>query len=119
MSNLDGLSVKKDVQVDVMEVNTTQESNVDKYSMAFAIFHEMRVHMDNNSGTGDTQHEKFGNFQVSKDLSLSGTDVKPGSDAWNFLRQLLTLKIKDGNGTDQNKADLKCMVTEDEKQKQK
>ena len=114
MSNLNGLNVKNGVQVDAMEINTKQEQGLDKYDMAMVVFHEMRAHMDNNKGDGDDQHRKFGNWEIKPGLSLQGDDglelYKPGSDAYTFLRQLLTIKIKDGNGTDQNKKDLTEMV---------
>jgi len=114
MSNLNGLSVKGGVQVDAMEVNTKQENSLDKYDMAMVIFHEMRAHMDNNKGSADDQHAKFGNFDLAPGLALHDEGgllrFTPGSDAYNFVRQLLTLKIKDGKGTDENKKDLKEMV---------
>ena len=39
--------------------------------------------------------------------------VKPGSDAWQFLEELLITKIADGNGTDQDKLDVEEMKRKD------
>lgn len=121
-SNVEGMSVKKG-KVDIIEINTVQEHRLDKYDMAFALFHEMKAHLDNDKGSPDDQHSKFGNFSYSPGLSLNDAQGLPnfteGSDAWKFLEQLLTTKIKDGNGTNQNKKDLEYMLKTDQKKPKK
>jgi hypothetical protein len=99
---------------------------MDKYDMAYAIFHEMAAHLDNDRGSAALEHTDFGSQAVTVGLGQAfyGRDagfptVTEGTTAWKFVEQLLTQKIKDGNGTTQNSDDLQYMLKQDKKNKKK
>jgi RHS repeat-associated protein len=105
-------------EVDVLGVDQGNVGKLDKYDLAFALYHEMRAHLDNEKGA-DADHAIFGGKSMIAGLGIhdnSGNLIfRPQSDAWNETEQLLTQKIMDGNGTKQNVADLLLMQTTDKK----
>jgi hypothetical protein len=80
------------------------------YPMAFAIYHEMKAHINNDLGDANKEHQAFGGSTMIPGLLIHNSNGKIiyalGSDAWNEMKQLLQLKIGDGNGSSQNARDL-------------
>jgi RHS repeat-associated protein len=129
-STLKGHPVKAGNKSHIMafDAKNVTKAKLDKYLLAFAIFHEMRAHIDFgyiNDEAGE--HKEFGNYLIPLQLH-SGIDdipgspdwmVWPGTDAWDVLKQILTLKKKDGEATEQNIKDLNEMMNYDKRKKHK
>jgi RHS repeat-associated protein len=114
--NFQGQNVKKSEGSEVSILGISQENigKLDKYDLAFAIFHEMKAHISGDVNYANKEHKAFGGPTMIPGLLIHDSkgklifDLK--SDAWNMAKELLQLKIKDGNGTAQNKKDLAEMT---------
>jgi RHS repeat-associated protein len=125
LKNFQGHDVKKSEGSEVSIIGITEFSldNYDKYDLAFAIYHEIRAHVDCSVGNGDQEHAAFGSIYTPSELALNNFKNEPyfpvKSDGWNFLKELLQLKIDDGNGTRQNKKDLSEMKKKEKEYEKK
>jgi len=109
--------------INIVGLNNTNNQHLgyDKYDLAFAMYHEIYAHikLGKTLQNGDKEHHDFGNTFYAKGMGLysenivGGSLMVQGSEAWKFFKQLIELKIKNGDGTKQNKADLKTMNTTD------
>jgi RHS repeat-associated protein len=107
-----GLNVKKSEgsEVSILRIDRDNIGKLDKYDLAFAIFHELRAHISGAVGDENKEHEAFGGATMNRGLLIHNSKGKlifeVGSEAWNMAKELLQMKIKDGIGTDRNKKDL-------------
>ena len=121
--NNSGFNFNTSAAISIVGLNTTDNQHLgyDKYDLAFAMYHEIYAHikLGKTLQNGDKEHHDFGNTFYTKGMGLysenivGGSLMVQGSEAWKFFKQLLELKIKNGDGTKQNKADLKTMNTTD------
>ena len=121
--NSSGFNFNTSAAISIVGLNMTDDKHLeyDKYDLAFAMYHEIYAHvkLGKTLQNGNSEHYKFGNTFYSKGMGLysnnivGGTLMVQGSEAWKFFKQLLELKIKNGDGTKQNKADLKTMTLTD------
>jgi RHS repeat-associated protein len=103
-------------------------SKLDKYDLAFIMFHEISAHIKNTTGDADKDHDKFGSSAAGTGMKLwtyneweekYETIVKYGTDSWTVFKEILKAKVNDGNGTGQNKEDLKYMEDYEKSQEEK
>ena len=116
--NATGFNFNTSAIINLIGLNTTDNQNAgyDKYDMAFVMYHEIYAHIKLGSlKDAEKEHHAFGNTFYAKGMGLydqdivGGTLVVQGSQAWKIFKQILELKIKNGDGTEQNKNDLKSM----------
>lgn len=117
--SMDGHKVKPKNVTSIIGVaiDRVNADKYDKYDLAMSMYHEMAAHIDGDIGNGDMEHFRFGQTGQIKGLGLhlgvsdgdNDFSVTPGSNAWGMMKQLLQLKISDGNGTELNKSDLQDM----------
>ncbi|MEO9023277.1 MAG: hypothetical protein ABI237_18530 [Ginsengibacter sp.] len=121
--NSSGFNFKTNATINIIGLNTTNDQNIkyDKYDLAFVMYHEIYAHVKLASlKDARKEHRDFGNTYYAKGMGLydndivGGTLVIQGSEAWKIFKQLLELKIKNGDGTEQNKIDLNSMNQTDQ-----
>jgi len=105
--------------INIVGLNTTdyQNTGYDKYDLAFVMYHEIYAHikLGKTLKNGAAEHRQFGNTFYTKGMALYDGDIVGGSlmvqgtEAWKVFKQILELKIKNGDGTSQNKTDLQTM----------
>jgi hypothetical protein len=115
--NASGFNFNTSAAISIVGLNTTDNQHLgyDKYDLAFAMYHEIYAHvkLGKTLKNGGSEHSQFGNTYYTKGMGLydedivGGTLMVQGSPAWKFFKQLLELKIKNGDGTSENKSDLK------------
>jgi len=123
--NASGFNFNTSAVINIVGLNTTDDQHLkyDKYDLAFAIYHEVFAHIKLAKSIKDegSQHSAFGNFYYTPGMGLynkevvGGTLMVQGSEAWKVFKQILELKIKNGDGTKRNKTDLKFMNEADAK----
>ncbi|AXY78527.1 hypothetical protein D3H65_05345 [Paraflavitalea soli] len=114
VSKFQGKDVSKSEgrEISILGVNGQSLNQLDKYDLAFVFFHEMNAHISNSSGDEEKEHNRFGNSSVTPGLPLKNNgvlNVKFQSTAWSYMKDLLELKVKDGNATKENIRDLALM----------
>jgi RHS repeat-associated protein len=120
---LEGHKVKPKHVSAVTAINATVEKTITKYDIAAAIFHEIIAHIEGElpDFNADDEHANYGTRRVPiYGIYTDGSDlsnVLEGSLAWQISEQLIQLKIQEGNGTTQDKSDLKKMLEADKKRK--
>jgi hypothetical protein len=118
--NASGFNFRTEAAINLVGLNSTNDDNLkfDKYDLAFAIYHEIYSHIKlarSLSGGESAEHRAFGNYFYTAGMALydsnivGGSLMVEGSEAWNVFKQILELKIKNGDGTNRNKIDLKFM----------
>lgn len=117
--NNSGFNFNTSAVISIIGLNTTDNQNLsyDKYDLAFGMYHEIYAHVKlAKTVVGATpQHAAFGNYYYTAGMGLyngeivGATLMVQGSEAWKLFKQILDLKIKNGDGTKQNQSDLKTM----------
>lgn len=121
----DGKDVKRSAgrEISLVGIQKDNINKLDKYDLAFAVFHEMRAHVTGALNDESKEHSNFGTYAAAPGLNIHFDDgrimFKMGSDAWNMAKDLLQLKIHDGNGTNQNVADLVEMLLKERQKNDK
>ncbi len=121
--NASGFNFRTAATISIIGLNTTDDKHrkLDNYDLAFAMYHEIYAHVKlaKSETTKATQHRSFGNYTYAPGMGLydseivGGSLVIQGSEAWKIFKQILELKVKNGDGTEQNKKDLKQMNQDD------
>jgi RHS repeat-associated protein len=103
--------------------NTDNRQNkLDKYDLAFILYHEAQAHIKGRTGEPSKEHYNFGNYAFGtgmqlwyydKKLGQYQTAVRPGTDSWKAFKEILQIKVSDGKGTEKNKEDLNYMINYD------
>jgi len=120
---LEGHKVKPKHVSAVTAINTTQENKITKYDIAAAIFHEIIAHIEGELTDFDPvkEHQNYGaGYVPTNGIYTEGSEIPnviEGGLAWMIAEQLIQLKIQEGNGTAQDKSDLKKMLEADKKRK--
>ena len=121
---LQGHKVKPKHVSAVTAINGTEENKITKYDIAAAIFHEIIAHIEGETPdfNSDAEHQNYGTAYVPINGIYTDDSGFPniieGSLAWEISEELIQLKINDGNGTKQDKSDLKKMLEADKKRRE-
>ncbi|HEY8898342.1 MAG TPA: DUF6443 domain-containing protein [Niastella sp.] len=117
--NVSGFNLSTTAAIHVVGLNATDFKHglLDKYDLAFSIYHEIFAHIKlaQKLNNENKEHHTFGNTTYQAGMILGnpnyvgGFIVVPGSEAWKIFKQILELKVKNGDGTKQNKTDLATM----------
>ena len=92
---------------------------LDKYDLAFVLYHEIAAHIKGATGDANLDHNKFGNTVYTPGLILrsntivGGLTVQPNTEAWTVFEELLALKIQNKDATKQNISDYQFMIDTD------